>query len=80
MNSIILNDDLKAKLAGQTWVVEMREPEGKLVGQFVPPALFHKMFYAWLWSLVPPDELTKARLSEGAGRSLSEIFADRGKK
>ena len=73
MSTIYIDDEMKAKLSGQTWAVELRAAEGKPLGHFVPPALFRKMFYAWLNSFVTDEELAEAAKS-GSGRPLAEIL------
>ena len=60
MNTIQIDDALRAKLNGMTENVVVYDETGKTVGYFVPDALFKKLVYAWMDSQVTDEELAAA--------------------
>ena len=79
MDPIILDDALKAKLNGLDQVVEVWEPNGKVVGQFVPQDVFLKWMYAMAPDDITAEELEHVRRS-GTGKTLALVLKERGKK
>ena len=73
MSKVILDDDLRAKLNGLNETVEVCDPAGATVGQFVPQEQFVKMMVALAKTEVPLEEL-KRRAAAPGGKSLAEIW------
>jgi hypothetical protein len=45
MGTVILDDELKAKLNGLNQPLEIRDTSGKLVGHFIPETEYRRMIY-----------------------------------
>ena len=72
MSQIILEDDLKTKLTGSSRTIEVQAADGRIVGQFVPQALYLKLMYAWAQTAVTDEELDRADLEPG--EPLGDVF------
>ncbi len=73
MNQITLDDELKAELNGLTRTVEVRDTDGKTLGQFVPQDEYMRLLYAWAKAEVSEEEPDRVSRETG-GRPLSEIL------
>ena len=60
MNTVILDDDLKSRLNGLDQHLEVRDPAGKLVGHFLPDALYMRMLYDWARAEFAREEAEEA--------------------
>lgn len=47
MGTVILDAELKAKLNGLNEPLDLRDPDGRLVGQFVPGDSYTHLLYEW---------------------------------
>ena len=65
MSKLILDDDLRAKLNGLNETVEVCEPSGETVGQFVPQQSFLKLLASFerLMPLARPSNLTAPKMA-----------------
>jgi hypothetical protein len=79
MHKVILDDELRAKLNGLTETVEVCDPSGVTVGQFVPQEQFAKMVVALCKAEVPLEEL-KRRAAEPGGMKLADFWKKIGAK
>lgn len=70
---IILDDELRTKLNGLNETVELCDPAGKTIGQFVPQDEYVRLLYAWAQAQVSEEELDRASRQPG-GRKLTEIW------
>ncbi|WP_439622979.1 hypothetical protein [Gemmata sp.] len=81
MNTVILDDDLKSRLNGLDQHLEVRDPAGKLVGHFLPDALYMRMLYDWAKAEFAREEAEEAakgivRKWDGTnGRTTAEALA-----
>ena len=76
MSSIILDDDLRAKLNGLNAPVVVNDSTGRSVGCFLPRDEYIKYLYAKAKEQVTDEEIEELRrLSrETGGRPLAEIW------
>lgn len=72
MGKIVLDDALKAKLAGLTQPTELCDTDGRPVGHFLPYDDFIRETYEWAKTEVTDEELDRASREEG-GSTLAEI-------
>lgn len=77
MSPIIADDNLKAQLNGLRETVEVREPGGRLLGQFVPQAAYKKLLYAWASSLFTNEEIAEAEKNIGPFLSVDQLLKER---
>lgn len=61
MNEFILDAAQRAKLNGLDTIMKVRDETGRLVGHFLPDALFRGLFEAWADSPVTREELEAGR-------------------
>lgn len=47
MGTVILDAELKAKLNGLNQPLDLRDPDGTLIGQFVPGDSYTHLLYEW---------------------------------
>lgn len=77
MSQIIADDNLKAQLQGLKEAVEVREPSGRLLGQFVPQEEYKRRLYAWANSLFTDEEIAEAEQNVGPFLSLDQLLKER---
>lgn len=81
MSTLILDDELRAKLNGLTGWVEVREPSGKAVGTFLPQDELLRLVYAeaHLEASTPEalarQEAARAEYLAGGGVPMAEAIA-----
>jgi hypothetical protein len=77
MSRITLDSDLLAKLNGLSKPLEICDEEGRIVGLFLPPAVYKKFFYAALASESPfsAEELANMH-QESSGRALADFWKE----
>lgn len=47
MGTVVLDAELKAKLNGLNEPLDLRDPDGRLVGQYVPGDGYTRLLYEW---------------------------------
>jgi hypothetical protein len=72
MSKVILDDAMRAKLAGFREPVEMCTSDGRTIGHFVPSDEFIRSVYDWAKSEVTDEELDRVSRETG-GSTLQEI-------
>jgi hypothetical protein len=77
--ALILDDELRAKLNWATESAEIREPNGRVVGYYLPDEVYNRMLVAWANDLVTEEELDQASRQTG-GRTLAEIWKRLGRQ
>jgi hypothetical protein len=81
MGTVILDDELKAKLNGLNEHLEVRDASGKLVGHFLPDELYMGMLFDWAKAEFAREEAEEAaqgivRKWDGtSGRTTPEAIA-----
>jgi hypothetical protein len=76
MSRVTLDQELRSKLNGLNEPLEICDEQGRILGQFLPAAVYRKMLYALAESQRPPlsaEEMARRRQETG-GRSLKEIW------
>jgi hypothetical protein len=76
MEDFIVDASQRAKFNFDN-IVKVRDESGKLIGRFLPDALFREMFEAWADSQVTKEELDAARKAyrEEGGLTTAEAIA-----
>ena len=74
MRTVSIDVDKSFHLEDVNELIEL-ENEGKVVGVYVPHAMYHKMLYAWAESQCPftKEELEERRQQTG-GSSLADMW------
>lgn len=72
VSKIILDEAMRAKLAGLSGPVEVCAPDGRLIGLFVPSDEFVRSVYDWAKSEVTDEELDRVSRETG-GCTLAEF-------
>lgn len=75
MNSIPLDDDLKAKLGKLDKPVEVRDEYGRVVGTFVPQRQYGALLAYWTAPPPPTREELEAARKE-AGKSIDDLLLE----
>jgi hypothetical protein len=75
MSTVVIDSITAAKFEEQSGEVEVRTPDGRLVGLFTPIREGTPEDYAWARTQFTDEEIQEARES-GPGRPLAEILAD----
>jgi hypothetical protein len=73
MTRVILDDAALAKLRRVTTTAEVCDPEGHVIGQFIP--IVSSVPYVGLEPDISEEELQR-RERQGGGRTLAEIMKD----
>ncbi len=76
MSRIVMDDSLRDKLAGLTEPTEVRGPDGRVVGYFLPEADYLRMAYDWAKAEASDEELDAAMRQPG-GMTLAEFCDSR---
>jgi hypothetical protein len=79
MSTILADRELESKLGGLEEPVEVKTPEGKLLGHFVPDDEYRKFVYARAMECCPFSEEELRRFhEETGGTSLEELWRELG--
>jgi hypothetical protein len=80
MSKIILDSDLKAKLNGLNEQFEVCDPDGRVLGRFLPEGVYRQLLYRLAEAQCPytPDELEAMRAETG-GQTLADFWRGLGK-
>jgi hypothetical protein len=80
MSQLTLDTDLPDKLRHLDQEVELCDENGRIIGHYLPDALYHELFYAALAANSPHSkEELRRRHQETGGHSLSEIWKSLGR-
>lgn len=75
MNVITLDPDLRAKLNGLNEHLEVQDGSGKIVGHFLPDAIYTRLIYAWAKLEFADEAEHKLAMSEPGGMTTAEAIA-----
>jgi predicted metal-dependent hydrolase len=81
MGTVILDDDLKARLNGLNQHLEIRDTDGKLVGHYLPEEAYKRLLYDWANAEFAREEAEEAargidRKWDGTnGKTTAEVLA-----
>jgi hypothetical protein len=63
----VLDEALRAKLNGLSEPLEVRDETGRIVGHFLPAAIYEQLLYAVERVPFAPEELARRRAEPGGG-------------
>ncbi len=78
MGQVILSAEMKARLAGLSERVELRDEQGNLLGYFEPSRAATQPPAAGGWGPFTAEEVEQAFQQTGPVRTLDEILKDAG--
>ena len=79
MSAAMLDADKRVTISALNETMEIKKPDGQVVGMYVPEAEYKKMLYAWAEAQCPitPEERERRRQETG-GNTLAEVWKKMG--
>jgi hypothetical protein len=77
VNKVTIDPSLRAKLNGLNEHLEVCDENGRTLGFFLPPDLYHKLLYAWVKTQITDEEIAQARseIKAEGGLTTSQAVA-----
>lgn len=81
MSAAMLDADKRVTISALNETMEIKKPDGQVVGMYVPEAEYKKMLYAWAEAQCPfSKEELERRDKETEGSSLADFWKRMGRK